>query len=453
MKKGIDIMQSNAIMVKASGSTSLNIRKSTLEWVGLTLLLVFSFINDITLLFFMLLILLLLFQKEIGAIKILNILTLRSIVNPGVAVSIAQFENLKWIILFGCSFYLLTFYFKLVKKQKHKIKNIILIVALFTIYNIFTALIYSSLPIVAISKLLSYVVIFLAIIIGIGYTYSKIDWIKWMFIMFQLLMVVSVFLVSTPVGYLRNGRGFQGMINHPNLFAIVCVLFFAVTIAYNLSRGSYSKIYTLFVVTITFYMVIISQSRTAFVSILIILLIYFIFAKTNRIIRVVRVCTLSIFITLVLFIENRLSLIVINFLYKGQVRGNLLYSRENQIDGLMQNFFSNPWFGTGFAVPVLPIRSFDFSSAFVVEPGNLFLAVLSYSGIVGFIIFSTYIIKIFLVNKVNFSRVGYLPISTLLISMGEMTFFSSNNIGIWCYTFLAIYIWTNAFPENERQTC
>lgn len=113
----------------------------------------------------------------------------------------------------------------------------------------------------------------------------------------------------------------------------------------------------------------------------------------------------------------------------------------------MQSFRSNPLFGKGFAVPIYPNRSFIISTEFVVEPGNLLLSVLACGGIIGFVLFSIYMLNILITNKKNFKSLIYLPLASVMISMGEMVFFSSNNIGIWLYMFIGIYVFYN-FEER-----
>lgn len=420
--------------------SKLMIKKSTVEWALILIAFIISFFSSITLLISLFLLLILLKQKEIGAIKIINIITLRTIMNPGIAVGIESWQNIKWVILFGCSIYLLFSYAKLQNNDSKKINTILIFVVLFTLYNIIVALIFSSLPTVAIFKLISYVVVFLGTLTGVGYTYKKFDWSKWMLNMLQLLIIISFCLIVVPsISYLRNGYSFQGITNQPNMFGIVAVLFFALLLSNGLIY-KYNKFYFISFSIITLYLVILSNSRTAFISCAILLMLYSLFSNINRILKIV-LLHFSIAIGIMLFvIENTFINFLFAFMNKGQEQGNILFSRINQIGDLTTNFLRNPWFGNGFAVPVLPYRSYQFTADFVVEPGNLILSVLSYSGIIGLLIFLSYIFMIFRINIRNFKYVCFLPIAAILISMGEMVFFSSNNIGIWCYMYLAIYV-------------
>jgi len=423
----------------------LKIKYSTVEWLGLILLIIFSFFNTITLLISLLLLLALLKQKQIGAIKIINVITLRTVINTGIAVDIGHWQSLKWIILFGCSFYLLLSYFKLEKNELKKVNTIILVVGLFAIYNIIVAFAFSSLPIVAVFKLFSYVVIFIGTLIGVGYTYKKINWLHWMLKLLSLIILPSLLFIIMPVGYLINGVSFQGITNQPNMFGILSVLFIALVFSYAQNNKNIIKYYLIIIPILTFYMVILSKSRTALISCIILVLLYLLLSYIKRVSKII-VMSFSTIGLILLVLGSSFNDFFITYLSKGQKQGELLNSRKDQVEVLISNFLNNPWFGNGFMVPVLPSKSFEFSSEFIVEPGNLFLGVLSFSGIIGFLIFLVYMLKIFWVSKWNFKSNGFVLIAVILINMGELVFFSSNNIGIWCYMYLALYV----FLENNQ---
>lgn len=425
--------------IKTKNPHSFAIRKTTLEWIGLISLLIFSFYNSITLLIFLLALLLLLQQREVGAIKILNLITLRTIINPGIAVDISQWQGVKWVILFFCSFYLLKSYYKLEENQRKKIRKITFFVILFMIYNVISALIFSSLPIIAIFKLLSYVVIFLGVLVGLSYTRNKIDWINWTYKMFAIIIILSLPLVFMPVGYLRNGHAFQGLTNQPNMFGIVGALFIGILLTSLQTERIKNKMFVFTAMTsISMYLIFISYSRTAFITSIVLLIVYIIFANINKVIKLVFINLFGAVLITFIVLEKSIINYITEFIYKGQ--SSLIFSRVDQVEGLLSNFMRNPLFGSGFAVPVLPYRNFAFSTEYVVEPGNLIMAVLSYSGIIGFILFALYIMRIIFANIKYFGVVCFLPIAAILISMGEMVFFSSNNVGIWCYMYLGIYL-------------
>lgn len=154
----------------------------------------------------------------------------------------------------------------------------------------------------------------------------------------------------------------------------------------------------------------------------------------------------------ILFFVPDLLEIFYDFLAKGTdgIVESVIASRGGLTENLLGNFYSRPLIGTGFAVPVLPYRLYIISTEFVVEPGNLFFAVLSYGGIIGFLLFSYYMLTILWSNLRYFKELIYLPLATILVSMGEMVFFSSNNLGPILYMFLAVYAFYGKGTESTE---
>lgn len=425
---------------------NFTVKKETLEWLAIITVFLFSLINVVTLLISFIAMLLLLKQKEVGAIKVLNLITLRTIINPAIGVGIENYQSLKWLILFGCSIYLLIAFLKLNKKEINKIKPIIIIMIAFTIYNIIVAFIFSSLPTIAIFKLISYVFIFLGVLVGVVATYKYMNWIKWMYTLLQILMISSLFTLAVPsISYIRNGYSFQGITNQPNMFGIISVLFIAAFLTY-VQLNKISKINFLVVVISIYSLVLLSQSRTSLISITLILIVFWLFQKISNL-KIVLVSSLSLLLLYLYTTENSVKNFFEDYLYKGN-ENNILASRTEQMTTIFGNFLQNPWFGNGFAVPKLPYKSYEFSNEFVIEPGNLIISVLSYSGIFGFFLFLIFLLKVF-VSSNDIKNSLLLLLSTILVSMGEMIFFSSNNMAIWCYMFIAIYIaGTRKIPES-----
>jgi len=301
------------------------IKISTIESIIITIAFLFSFINSVTLSMFLILLTLLWIQKEVGAIKILNLITFRTIINNGVAVSIGGSQNIKWLLLFGCSLYLIIAYFKLNESTRRKLNPVLVIVLLFTAFNIVTDLLYSSLPLVATMKMLSYSVIFIGVLIGVAYTSDKFNWIKWLIGWFYVIFVMSVISFISPISYLKNGVSFQGITNQPNMFGIVSVLFVALLFAHSLQNKNSSKWHIYLTVPVVFIMVIMSKSRTALLGCFVLYLVYLLFK--NKKITYLKVSVIS-------FIAAELSLItpktynfLMNFMYKGQTPEAFLYSR------------------------------------------------------------------------------------------------------------------------------
>jgi len=415
--------------------------KNTLEYTLIFFIFLISFINESFLLLALISSLMLFSQKSVGAIKILNLLTLRTIINPGIAVNISSWQSLKWGIIFLSSTYLVTKYFKMSYNDKNAVNKIIFWGVLYSLYSIISSIFYSSLPVVASFKVISYIYVFLGILIGVNQTRDNFDWNKWMQKLLQPVIVISLFTISTDFAYLRNGYSFQGLTNHPNMFGMIAGLFVSIILFNLINNNVKNKGMSYILIGITIFMVVLCKSRTALITILFAIIVYIMVVKVNKVLKgmIISLST-SVFIFYSV-IDNSLIESLIGLIYKGH--DNIIYSRVNQFDGLIDNFLRSPIFGSGFAVPVLPFKSYEFSFDFVVEPGNIVLAILSYGGIIGFILFVLYFLSLISFKKNKSKYLIILPITILLINMGEMVYFSTNNIGILIYMFLAIYVANN----------
>lgn len=417
----------------------MSINKSTLEWILLVTLFLFSFIHPITLLIFLFSLIFLFTQKEIGALKILILLTLRTFINPSLAVSITSFQSMKWMLIFASALLLWFGITKISKYELDKIKWILIFVSIFIIYHCISAFIFSSLPVVATSKLVSYSVVFLGVLIGVAYTKDKFNLMEWLIKWFYLIFITSIFFILHPIGYLRNGLAFQGVTNQPNLFGILSVLFISLLLTKSLLAKNSNKLHIYVSVPLVFMMLLLSDSRTALLSSVVVLLTYVLIVNWRRV-TYMKIAVISFVTASLVILIPLLYPYAIEYFYKGQQQGDILLSRSNQISTLLSNFSTNPLFGTGFAVPLLPFRLYTFSDNYIVEPGNIILAVLSYGGIIGIILFIIYMFSILLSNKKQLPYNILLIMAPLLVNIGEMSFFSSNGIGILSYLFLSLYV-------------
>lgn len=416
----------------------ITINKNIAENLIIFTMFLVSFFNSVTLLLAMVLMFLLFKQGYIGAIKILNLITLRSVINPGIAVRIAQFQNLKWIIIFASSFLLISGFNKIASNKRKNLNYLLYSLTIYCVYSIVSSFFVSGYPIIAMFKVFSYIIPSLGLFIGVSITANKINWINWLFNLFLITVVFSIPLLYSNYGFLRNGISFQGILNHPNLFGVFLSLFSSLVLIKLKSRIGIKKLFYILIYILVIFLAIETNSRTTLLSITIILIVFSLFTNIRLVNKILILFSL-ILILLIIGISDRQTILstIVDFIYKGN--DNLFFSREKQIGSLIQNFKLSPFFGNGFSVPVINANTYNVSSDYIVEPGNLFLAVLSYGGVIGFIMFIIYLSTLLIYNKDLFTSNAIFFVSPIMISMGEMVFFSTNNIGIWCYMFLAIY--------------
>lgn len=366
------------------------------------------------------------FHKKIdGALISLFLIAIRTIINPGIGIEISNLGILKWIVIFVISFYLLFSSFKGFRDY-----YFILLIIILQFYLIVSTGIVSSFPLTAIFKIVSYIIPFFAIIIGIHSSNTNI--LNFVVNILGLVLLGGVPLIKTSVGYLRNGVSFQGLTNHPNMFGILLVLFLAAYLTLNIYR---LKVFSVFIISLTLILTVLSGSRTSLFSIFIVLVLYILTINIPTRQKILFLILLSFTGLIILIIMNNQIVSFLNlFLHKGNA--NILYSRNNQISLNISRFKYSPYFGTGFNVPFISnFKSWKLEFNALTENGNLFLAILADTGIIGLLLFL--ITYGYIWTKGNNILLFIAPI---LISMGEMVFFSTNNIAIILYIFFGLYL-------------
>ena len=93
-----------------------------------------------------------------------------------------------------------------------------------------------------------------------------------------MMIFTSLILVNSPIGYLRNGIGFQGVFNHPNVCGIMLTLFLAGYL-YNSSRLN-CKVIIISVIVVS--IAIITKSRTGIFSCLSCILLFLLSKDTKK---------------------------------------------------------------------------------------------------------------------------------------------------------------------------
>ncbi|MEG0075280.1 MAG: hypothetical protein RR691_05270 [Eubacterium sp.] len=409
------------------------------EWICVIILLGISLFGIVGLLLFCLLLLIFLKQRRIGAIKMLALLAYRTILSPGVAAPINSIQILKYFMIIGLSFYLITNFNKLNHQRKRKLSIILALLTVFFLLNFGVNFFISSLPFVATLKLILYILPFVAVFVGIGASIDSFNWINWMTKLLCSIPVISLPFIVLSKGYLVNHVSFQGITNQPNMLGIILVLTTAFVIsAYqqSIKKKSFQTIFLLILILIE---IILSDSRTALIGYVVLIIYFFIFIDFPIMKKTIFILSMIIIITFIFLIKGDVIInFLVNYIAKGNM-SNILYSREAQLEELKMNFLRSPIWGNGFSVPVLQEVTWKISFDYLIETGNLIMAVLSYSGVIGFLIFILMIFVIFTQNKRHKIKLLPLFMAPLLISMGEMVFFSTNNMAIWLYIMFALY--------------
>lgn len=320
--------------------------------------------------------------------------------------------------------------------------SIIYYLLLFSIYTVISSSINSSYPVVAFFKTFLYIIPFIGILCGISNS-QRNDWIDIIFILLCSYFVLNLIFIPNHDAYLHSTRElFRGISAHSNQLGFLCVLFQAIiwTIYKNMN------VLTFILTASNFIILYLTMARGQIIAILLLSLIYFLTYNIN--LQQKAILVVLFLIILVLFHAELMNIFtdIMNSKYKTQSSNAFVVSRQGQFERIFDQFKSNPLMGTGFNVPyVKGLRDTSFYFSLPVEDGNLFFALLCQSGIIGFILFFLAYGRIFINGKG-----ALLFFSPILICISEMTFFSTNNVGILLYFFYAIYI-SNGVDEHLKR--
>jgi hypothetical protein len=267
-----------------------------------------------------------------------------------------------------------------------------------------------------------------------------------------IVLLVSLPLLLMPVGYLRNGTGFQGILNQPQAFGSTMALLGAWTVA-RLLGDKHPSLQLLSMAALCLVLVVLSEARTAGIALVlgVVIALVVILFFSNRKLGVVlpglksRSFQFMAFFALMGVIATGpiINAISTDFISKGQ-RANVSglldaydQSRGFQIDNMMVNIRQDPWIGIGFGIASEPSLMEISRDPFLglpigasVEKGVMPLAVLEEVGIPGFMLAMFWL---WIVLRRS-ARGGMAPLvivlTILLINLGESTLFSPGGIGL-----------------------
>ena len=315
------------------------------------------------------------------------------------------------------------------------------------------SLLFSQMPDVSVLKAISWAVVTATIF----QAFSQLSPIKmheftiWFFIFCVTIMVVSWPFVFSSLGFSRNGRGFQGVLNQPQAYGIFLGLLSAWGAAINLQKGKISAA-TLFVFGSSITALVLTQSRTGGIAFIVgvsasITLLIFVgkFRELSAVFRRM-VVLMSIVTLLAISTIDWWLRIALGYIFKGYDVDQLseLYasSRGFLYERALDNFYAYPFTGIGFGIDIVREMKvarepfFGFPTSAPIEKGNAFVASLEEVGLV----FSGLILVWLLVLLRRAVSGGLVPLtmffSVMALNIGEAIFFSPGGVGLLTLIFL-----------------
>lgn len=363
-------------------------------------------------------------------------------------------KSLRWLVIISG---FLSTIFQMTRRQKgNQTDENMLFIWFFFLAMLPIALLSSKIPSVSVFKLISFFMGAITIFHSFRTTRLQQEyWKNWFFTVFLFLLSASLLTFPLGIGFLRNGRGFQGIFNHPQTLGPICGIIASFFLGeYIFGKYKKQKV-VLLLGSISVIFIFLSLARLGLVILGGGFLIAYLLSTLNgqRIIvprfgqNVIIMFVTGILFLLIYDSESILKL-ASSFVQKRENTANIAEafyeSRGFLIEGSMQNFHQFPMLGIGFGVPTdftLGFRNLETIMGIPIgasiEKGFFPSALLEEVGLIG--TFLTILLIISIVKKVirtrNFTLLWFV-ISVLLLNIGEAVFFSFGGLGLFDWLLL-----------------
>ncbi|MDN2578974.1 hypothetical protein [Aquibium sp. ELW1220] len=267
-----------------------------------------------------------------------------------------------------------------------------------------------------------------------------------------LVLLVSLPLIALPIGYLRNGTGFQGILNHPQAFGPTMALLGAWAAA-RLLGERHPTWRSVILVGFCLFVVLASEARTAGVAMVLGIGLSVMAApgfsgvSVRRLLPGLRSPRLWTAFFAALLAGLMLAPVIAqkfdHYITKsGRAEAGSLFqaydqSRGRLIDKMTENIVKRPFTGSGFGIasePALmivrrdPILGLPVGAS--IEKGVLPLAIVEEVGIAGALLVGAWFFRLMR----NAGRRGIAPfavgLTAIILNFGEATLFSAGGLGL-----------------------
>lgn len=338
--------------------------------------------------------------------------------------------------------------------RKFRVKKGVLATLLLGLFLVLHSLLFSPVVSVSLLKATSWAIVMASLIAGWG----SLDCVardrlaRQIYLGLVAVMLLSLPLLAFPQGYLRNGTGFQGIMDHPQAFGPTMGILGAWSVGLALSEAK-PRWTMVLVALVSMVLVILSEARTAGVALILGLILAVVSSPMlsgRRILDVLpglrspRVhLVMGLAVLAALAAGASLSALLANYLAKsGRADGGTLIavyeqSRGGSMQAMWSNIKSQPLQGIGFGIATNPefmevrrdpILGFPIGAS--VEKGVLPLAVWEELGGFGLVIVLAWLTLVL----VKGASAGVVPLAVgwtaILLNMGESTLFSPGAMGL-----------------------
>lgn len=312
---------------------------------------------------------------------------------------------------------------------------------------------------VSLFKLSSFFAAVTAVLLGFYHTRAEAArWMQWLFLMFALVVLVGLPLMGHPIGYFRNGRGFQGILNHPQTYAVFLGPLLAWHVARLLSREIRGSGMWVLAIAAGISLVA-TQSRTGVLAAgggLVVAGVWWLLTnrarlKLRRSRAVVGLVVMCFATTVIVANMDDVAASTRRFVLKYEdvedISDAFYRSRGLLVERSLEGLRRRPWTGIGFGLPsdssTLEIRSepvFGLPVGASVEKGFAFVGLLEEVGVIGFTLF---VVAIVVLLRPTLSRHSSYPSAALaagavLANFGEAVMFSLGGSGLFVWLLIGV---------------
>ena len=402
------------------------------------------------------------------AIQALSINFLILLLSHGIYSTPINLGLLRWLVLFSSAIRILPFY------TFHAFKYI-LPLGLFFVVVLSLSFLSSPLIVVSVMKLTVFCVGSSTVLAAYsGFNYAELEQLKKWF--FSLTVVVILFSLPTfvlpSIGYMVNGRGFQGIINHPQAFALFLApitTYLCTVIIFSNEKKGFG---VLALAALFLCLLFLAKARTAAVAVFLgLFFAVFLTSAFSGIASfnwapakgVVRCLLAAVLVGGVFMASPQFTSAVEGFVFKtsgtSDVEEAFSRSRGAGLVYFWERFKEKPFTGNGFGIDVAYAHGKEVATfmgipiAAPTEKGFLPAAFLEEVGLVGLFGFVPFIFSL-LIGVVRTHRIALIAmfLTCLFVNVGEAVFFSTGYIGGYLWLLIGLCTAGGWQLDNEIRT-
>lgn len=253
------------------------------------------------------------------------------------------------------------------------------------------------------------------------------------------IYLIGVFIIGM-LGIIDKEAALFGRMSaifrNPNLLGVYSAIIFALNFQY--SHSIISKRIKLMIIGLSFILVLLSQSRVAWIGIIVYFMMVFFKSNINSKLKYILMTVMLSFIMLIIFKDEILYLFQTRIVTAFNMEDFSTSDRVGLIKAALDIYEDHKFFGTGIRSFLEEVKKYRYSfwSLHVMHPHNAYLEMLQSLGLAGFLLYLVTIVNI-LIHKSNKDR-NFIFVFIMFLAMGLLNrLFNEYSTTIFLWTVLA----------------